>query len=200
MLQIDKNGVVLNDKVSNAISPKIEHAAMPVVRGIIVHQTGGATAQSSLSSYKTAGANGAHFLIDKDGSIYQSASVYKQTWHVGKLRSRCMMELKCSIEETKLNKSFNPSKEHQRESAKSVPDRYPSNEDSIGIELVGVATALDAKKPLELTYENVTAEQNKSLQWLVAELEMTLNIATTEVFRHPVVSRKNASEASSAQW
>lgn len=55
-------------------------------------------------------------------------------------------------------------------------------------------------QPAILTYETVTAEQNKSLKWLVSELEMTLNIPTTEVFRHPTVSRKNDSEASTAQW
>lgn len=49
-------------------------------------------------------------------------------------------------------------------------------------------------------YLTVTDAQNKSLQWLVAELEMTLGIATTEVFRHLTVSRKNASEASTAKW
>lgn len=125
---------------------------------------------------------------------------YKQTWHVGKLRSRCMVELTCSAEEKKLNASFNPGAENKREMAKSVPQRYPSNSDSLGIELVGAAVANDPKKPDDLTYETVADAQNKSLQWLVAELEMTLGIATTEVFRHPTVSRKNASEASTAKW
>ena len=200
MLQIDKSGSVINDLVKLEIRPNIEHAAMTKVNGIIVHQTGGSTAQSSLSSYKSAGANGAHFLIDKDGQIYQTASVYKQTWHVGKLRSRCMVELTCSAEEKKLNAKFNPGAENKREIAKPFPQRYPSNSDSLGIELVGAALANDPKKPDDLTYETVTDAQNKSLQWLVAELEMTLGIATTEVFRHPTVSRKNASEASTAKW
>ena len=75
-----------------------------------------------------------------------------------------------------------------------------SNSDSLGIELVCAALANDPKKPDDLTYETVTDAQNKSLQCLVAELEMTLGIATTEVFRHPTVSRKNASEASTAKW
>src|ERR1035437_8490823 len=53
---------------------------------------GGANAQSALSSYNNPSANGTHFLIDKDGTIYQTASVFQQTWHVGKLRSRCRSE------------------------------------------------------------------------------------------------------------
>ncbi len=153
-----------------------------------------------MESYKIEGANGAHFLIDKDGAIYQTASVYKKTAHVGKLRSRCMLELKCTPAETKLNATFSPTKENDREKVKAVPARFPSNDDAIGIELVGAALAVDPKKPAILTYETVTVEQNKSLKWLVSELEMTLNIPTTEVFRHPTVSRKNDSEASTAQW
>ena len=200
MLQINKSGAVVDDHVKNAISPFIEHADMKVVHGIIVHQTGGSTAQSSLDSYKNKGANGAHFLIDKDGTIYQTASVHKQTWHVGKLKCRCMLELKCSPAEKKLNQTYNPTKENEREQKKPYPDRFPSNQDSIGIELVGEAVATDPKKPSDQTYVTVTEAQNKSLKWLVGELEITLNIPTTEVFRHPVVSRKNPSEASTARW
>ena len=165
-----------------------------------MHQTGGSTAESSLASYKNKGANGAHFLIDKDGAIYQTASVYKQTWHVGKLKSRCMMELKCSPAETKLNKTYSPTDENTREQKKSSPDRFPSNRDSLGIELVGEAVANDPKKPADKTYVKVTDAQNKSLKWLVQQLEITLGIPTTEVFRHPTVSRKSPSEASTAQW
>ncbi len=200
MLQIGKDGAVVADAVTNKINNVIQHGQMPVVRGIIVHQTGGSSAKSTLESYKVAGANGAHFLIDKDGTIYQTASVYRKTAHVGKLRSRCMLELKCTPAEATLNAKYNPTQEHEREKVKAVPARFPSNEDAIGIELVGAASALDPKKPAILTYETVTAEQNTSLKWLVSALSTTLNIPVTEVFRHPTVSRKNDTEASTAQW
>ena len=78
------------------------------------------------------GAAGAHFLIDKDGTIYQTARLTQKTWHVGRLQSRCVAELKCSAP-----KKWDPSGTHKSESSKSWPARYPSNEDSIGIELVG---------------------------------------------------------------
>jgi N-acetyl-anhydromuramyl-L-alanine amidase AmpD len=51
----------------------IERGEMKIVRGIIVHHTGGSTAASSLESYKNPRANGAHFLIERDGTIYQTA-------------------------------------------------------------------------------------------------------------------------------
>lgn len=192
MLLIDKDGMVTDPKVTASRATTIERGPMDKVNGIIVHQTGGATAESSLSSYKGASANGAHFLIDKDGKIYQTASIYKQTWHVGKLQSRCLLEKTCSEVDTQALKKFNPKRENDREMEKSVPERFPANVDSIGIEIVG--------KAVKDVYEAVNEEQNKSLAWLVAELTSTLKVPMTEVFRHPTVSRKNPTEASTAKW
>jgi N-acetyl-anhydromuramyl-L-alanine amidase AmpD len=201
MLHIDQKGIVEDQRVVKAISPNIERGPMLSIAGLIVHQTGGASAQSSLDSYKNAGANGAHFLIDKDGTIYQTASIKKQTWHTGKLKSRCMFEARCSAAESKLNAKFSPSAENKREMKKSVPDRFPSNQDAVGIELVGEALPRGAAIPEEKkTYEAVSKPQNDSLSWLVKELSLTLRLPLTEVFRHPTVSRKNPSEASTARW
>jgi len=201
MLHIDKQGLVLDVRVVNAIRPAIERGPLDIVRGVIVHQTGGSTAQSSLESYKRPSANGAHFLIDKDGTIYQTASVKKQTWHVGKIKNRCMLEARCTTEEQKLYKKFNPTRENKMEMKKTVPDRFPSNEDSIGIELVGEALPRDKTIPDEKkTYETVSEAQNNSLSWLIHELSAALHFRLIEVFRHPVVSRKNISEASTAKW
>ncbi|WP_235590023.1 MULTISPECIES: hypothetical protein [Burkholderia] len=56
------------------------------------------------------------------------------------------------------------------------------------------------EKTAEPVYESITAEQNASLKWLVRELSETLNVEMTEVYRHPEVGRKNATEASTARW
>jgi N-acetyl-anhydromuramyl-L-alanine amidase AmpD len=193
MLNIDSNGYIVNGRVTRTPRPVIEHGVLQRINGIIVHQTGGSTGASSLSSYTLPNANGAHFLIDKDGAIYQVASLRRQTWHVGKLKSRCFAEHRCTPTELAALSHFNPSAENTREMAKQVPQRYPSNQDSVGIEIVGALATQD-------TYETVNAEQNASLKWLVAELTSTLGVPMTEVFRHPEVSRKNPSEASSAAW
>lgn len=201
MLHLDKEGIIVDKRIIQARRLSIERGPMKAVRGLIVHQTGAATAQSSLDSYKRVSANGARFLIDKDGTIYQTASIKKQTWHVGKLKSRCMLEARCSEAEQKLNAKFNPSMENKREMKKSVPDRFPSNRDALGIELVGEPLPRGAAIPEEKKiYEPVTEAQNDALHWLVQELTITLNIPFTEVFRHPTVSRKNPSEASTARW
>lgn len=86
--------------------------------------------------------------------------------------------------------------EHEHEMQKTVPDRYPSNEDSIGIELVGKASGPHGKE----VFEAVTNAQNTALKWLVQELSSTFAVPLTEVFRHPEVSRKNVTEASTAAW
>lgn len=201
MLLIDANGVVINARIKRALRPNIERGAMKVIHGIIVHQTGGPTAQSALDGYKRPSANGAHFLIDSDGTIYQTASLHKQTWHVGKLKARCVLEKRCTpVELTELQR-FNPSRENKRELEKNVPDRFPSNQDSIGIELVGEALPRDNSVPdQKKAYQSVTSKQNASLQWLIAELTFTLKVPMSEIFRHPVVSRKNPTEASTAKW
>jgi N-acetyl-anhydromuramyl-L-alanine amidase AmpD len=201
VLNVNAQGHVVDSKVVLAVSANIQRGNMAVVSGIIVHQTGGTTATSSLNSYANPKANGAHFLIDKDGTIYQTASIYQQTWHVGSLKARCVAEFRCSVADKTGLKKFNPSAEHKRESAKAVPDRYPSNKDSIGIELVGGLNPGKPDEPAEKrTYETVTTEQNVSLTWLVQGLRDLFSVPPTEVFRHPMVSRKNPTEAASASW
>ncbi len=199
MLIINKNGKVIHKNVILKIASAIEKKPMHKVHGIIVHQTGGSTAESAFNSYK-AGGSGAHFLIGKDGTIYQTASLTKQTWHVGKLRSRCLAEMVCTPTELNLLKKFDPSGTHQREMAKNVPDRYPSNRDSIGIEIVGQALPLTEPDPDKRTYETITNEQSDSLKWLVQELRLAFKIPLTEIFRHPTVSYKNRTEAATASW
>ncbi len=198
-LKIDADGMIVDARVKAARSIGLEHGDMKAVHGIIVHQTDAPTAKSTLDSYKRAGANGAHILIDKDGTIYQTASVHKRTQHVGALKARCIVENRCTPVEIKAYSKFDPEGMHKREMAKSVPDRYPSNNDSIGIELVG-KSAPSPTDPKIAIYEVVTDAQNKSLAWLTTMLGSALGVSMKEVFRHPDVSRKQASEASTAKW
>ncbi|WP_261640548.1 N-acetylmuramoyl-L-alanine amidase [Erwinia mallotivora] len=169
------------------------------MNGIVVHQTGGSTAESSFNSYKHAGANGTHFLIDKDGTIYQTASVFKVTNHVGNIRSRCYMEKSCTPSEMTTIKPFlNKYKQLSRlEQKKPYPQRYPANFDSLGIEIVGKPISGEGENAV---YEKINDLQNDSLKWLIAELSDTLKVAMTEIFRHPEVSYKVKTEAGTARW
>ncbi|WP_346779570.1 peptidoglycan recognition family protein [Burkholderia sp. Ac-20345] len=200
MLSIDSSGMVVTPRVVRARKIQIERGAMQRVSGIVVHQTGGSTAASALNSYQNASATGAHFLIEKDGTIYQTASLKKQTWHVGRIKARCVAEMRCTPVELQQLRRFDPRGENQREMRKAVPERYPSNTDSIGVELVGEALPLNEPNPDRRTYVAAPDAQNDSLRWLIHALSITLHVPMTEVFRHPVVSRKNRTEAARVKW
>eukprot|EP01037_Dinobryon_pediforme_P043505 gene43505-54593_t len=171
-------------KIKVKIFPKIERRRMDKVNGIVVHQTNASTIQSTFHSYAHEGANGAHFLIDKDGTIYQTASLYCITNHVGRLQSRCFITKKCTATElqhvTTLEKIKSTVEKaravHNNEYKKNFPDRYPWNVDSIGIEIVGAS------------HEKIHNGQ--------AELTVTLKVSMTEIYRHPHIGRKNKTEAS----
>ena len=207
-LNIDDKGYVQHERVllkteagRETISPKIEREEMPEVNGLVIHQTDSPTVSSTLNNYAKDKAYGAHFLIDKDGTIYQTASLNKTCDHVGKLKSRCAHEQTCSPGETKSNQKFNAKAENEREIVKQAGVRYPSNKDSIGIELVGDSFPkgpnIDQKK---VKFEIVTDAQNESLRWLVEQLKKEYRIPDSEVFRHPEISYKNITEASTAKW
>lgn len=209
---IDANGMIQHARVKAARSPVIERGQQTQIVGIIVHQTGSENAASSLSSYKRANANGAHFLIDLDGTIWQTAAIWQRTNHVGKLKARCLVSKACTPPYTKQNQSVD--RMHDIEKVKPPSARYPKNEDAIGIELVGGAQLPPMSQippdrrnlPKDTllanfgVYRQPTVAQNQSLSWLVQMLEDTLKIAPSEVFRHPEVSRKNTTEAAGANW
>ena len=103
---------------------------------------------------------------------------------------------------------------HRIEMRKPPGERYPSNMEAIGIEIVGRARLPAGFKPagkqIEWSLEKIrgehgifdepTAAQNQALSLLVSVLAESIKIGSTEVFRHPVVSRKNITEAQGANW
>jgi len=68
-LYITKAGHVYADRIKVKIFSSIERGDLNQVNGIVVHQTNSPTASATFNSYANTGANGAHFLIDKDGTI-----------------------------------------------------------------------------------------------------------------------------------
>jgi len=211
-VEIDEHGMISHARVRHARSPQIERGKRTgAITGIVVHQTDADTSASSLNSYKRPKANGAHFLIDKDGTIYQTAAIYQRTNHVGPLKARCLVTGRC---EPRDFSKVGVEGMHQIEMRKPPGERYPGNMEAIGIEMVGRATLPAGFKPagkqIEWSLEKIrgehgifdepTAAQNQALSWLVSVLVDSIRIGSTEVFRHPVVSRKNKTEAQGANW
>ena len=193
MLHVDKNGLVVDREITHHIVPTLARGRLGVVHGIVVHQTGGSTAEAAFAGYASR-PYGTHFLIDKSGKIFQTASLLYYTAHIGPIKARCLVEHRCSPVEMKALAHFSPHGENQREMAKPFPSRYPSNRDSVGIELVGENNRVTGE------FVPVTEAQNRSLHWLVQGLASTLHVSLQEIYRHPQLSRKTPSEASTARW
>ena len=95
-----QDGKFIDSKVKLKLFSTIERGPLKKVAAIVVHQTGASSVDITFDSYKGV-ANGAHFLIDKDGTIYQTARVSRVTFHVGKIRSRCLETHQCTEPEQK---------------------------------------------------------------------------------------------------
>ncbi|AFU43756.1 N-acetylmuramyl-L-alanine amidase, negative regulator of AmpC, AmpD [Acidovorax sp. KKS102] len=199
MLKVSPEGIISDGRIIVRRFLNLEHGPLSSVVALVLHQTDSSTAQQTFNSYAK-NPHGAHFLIDKNGQVYQTASLLMRCQHVGRhIRSRCLEIDKPSCDSVAMARiqamswSNHVKALDAHERAKTYPQRYPINGDSIGIEIVG--RSIDAK-----TYESVTSEQNNSLQWLTGELYAHFSISLQDVYRHPAVSYKNPGEAATAVW
>lgn len=194
----EESGVVAPIKIEKKIFPNISQGKLKAVNAIVLHRTGGGTAQSTLHAYVNAKV-GAHFLIDRDGTVYQTLETTDKGAHVGKLRPRCLVEGSGSLEERNAaaairddpnEKSFSRkvSELHRLEIKKPYPDRYPSNDDSIGIEVVGrFLTSVDE-------FEPATEKQKAALSLLISRLMQEHSLAATDLYKHYEISYKSGKE------
>jgi len=223
-----KDGTVVN--CSSIVPAHPNQAELKIIRGIVVHQTETNTLaetfgplrenkQAHIAKRPKFGRNSFHFLIDKDGKIYQTFSLKYKANHIGLIHSRCIKKETCTPVEQKeygnlypghWNKGY-PEKIHEIERKKE--NRFPMNEDSIGIECVGKAyaysadgkTRLDDVKSFKgipenrIKFEPLTSEQLQSLEWLIRVLASHYGVLMSEVFRHPEIARKNPTESISAK-
>lgn len=202
------DGVLVSSKVTQKVFKGLHRGQIGTINAIIVHQTDADTAQQTFNKYSVGRPTGAHFLIDKQGVIFQTALLTQKCVHVGKIKSRCYEEKSCTKKEYDIAHTIYHKKDmkfsvrvkmlHMHEIKKEYPDRYPTNQDSIGIEIVGAAKK-DPSSTKEV-YEPVNAIQSQSLKWLLSELYTQLHLEDDDVYRHPQVSRKNLTEASSVSW
>ena len=202
MNKVDTNGMLTNPRVIPRRFPSIEHGRLLAVRAIVIHQTDAPTATATFNAYRTGSnrGNGAHFLVDKNGTIYQTASLHMRCYHVGTLiKSKCLEINKTTCKDPALAKAkllgwkAQIAKIDVIERTKTYSHRFPINSDSVGIELVGKHTSTT-------TYEAVTHQQNASLQWLIDELYAIFSLSSADIYRHPQVSYKNPGEAAGAVW
>lgn len=192
---VGENGYVQNAGFTIQPIAALEKGTMVGPKAIVLHRTEGASVQSALDSANTG--VGTHFYVDKDGTVYQTASLLKRTYHVGKIKSRCMADGTCPADETKLIKGWgwSPTKVYNHEKVKAYPDRYPMNADSVGIETVSRCVKNcgpnDKGTP---EWEAPTAEQKASIATIVGILKKEYGLDNADIYEHDIISYKTEGE------
>ena len=184
----DAGGYLTEPGIVRKSIPALEHGTLGGIDAIVLHRTEGATAQSAFNAFESG--TGTHFLIDKDGTIYQTASLDQKTHHVGKIKSRCMEEGTCSAEEKQTieDMGWAPARLNAHEAAKPYPERFPNSSDSVGIEVVGRYN--EATK----TWDEPTEAQKASIARLVGVLQNTYGLHNDDVYAHDKISYKTPGE------
>jgi hypothetical protein len=196
---IGQDGFLTDQGIVRTAIPRIEHGAMAQVNGIVLHRTESSTAAGTLSTWRDRDAGtGAHFLIDTDGTIHQTVSVDRQAWHVGAVRSRGEVEGTITPgDQGELDAARAGRPEWNARAVRAVagveatrpyPERYPTNGDSVGIEVVGRYNAATN------TWDPPTAAQSASIQRLVGTLQNNFGLNDHDVYQHDVISRKTPGE------
>lgn len=203
MLNKDKDGWITNLKVHKEHRPTIEKSPIGTITAIVLHRTGSNNALSVLNAWKNK-PEGTHFLISETGKIFQTASLNKQCWHVGKLYSKCRINSSCEksdaeaienilhMKNTRWGKKFKLVTRHELK--KDYPARFPHNLDSLGIEVVGVISQKSE------TYQTPNKLQLNSLFWLVDELISLYGLSIKDLYAHGQIAHKDEkkSEGTSA--
>lgn len=183
-------GIVQDGRIEVKIYPNLEHGPMDRVSGIILHQTSSDYTIKTMAAYAfRPSGNGAHFLINPAGQIFQTARITQICWHVGRTNSYCRAVHKCAPTDNEAlveieTKYRNNKEERTRlidalERSKPAQQRYPTNADSIGVEVVGA--------PKGDVYSKSTVAQDNSSRWLVTALLATLKLDRGRIFPHGVV-------------
>lgn len=191
---VDERGYIQNAGFTLRPIPALEKGALAGPRAIVLHRTAGDSISSALGA---AGPSGTHFYVDKDGTVYQTASLFKKTYHVGLIKSKCMADGTCPAAEEKTLEGWGwaPRRIHNHEKTKAYPNRYPMNEDSVGIEVV--SRCLENCGPGDsdnATWEAPTPEQQESISSLIGLLKRLYGLSDSDMYEHDKVSYKKGGE------
>lgn len=196
LIEKDKieDGMFLHDKVINNRIKRLEIAKTEKFNGIVLHRTVTTSLEGTLKGFERRRV-GTHFLVGYDGKIYQTASLDYMTAHILNIRSRCLSDNSCSLEDEEIIskiKKYKGKKRykslHLHEIKKEYPERYPYNKDAIGIEVMGYYDKGNEE------WETLTKEQIESVKFLVKLLQRNFNMKDSDVYTHEEVSYKTEGE------
>ncbi len=192
---IGADGYLTDPEITGTSIPALERGALPAVNAIVLHRTMGSTAAGTLGHWRgESQPYGTHFLIDRDGTIHQTASLNQHTAHVGRIRSRGEVEGSLSpeeqrqLDEARQAPGSDYAAVHRIESGKPYPRRYPGNGDSVGIEVV--ATYDEQAR----TWQAPTEQQTASIRRLVGILQNNYGLDDHDIYQHDAISYKTQGE------
>ena len=203
--------------VKQRITGSLEHGKRSATNAVVLHMTAGGAA-STLDSFAKPKADGTHFLITKSGEILQTAKLGYRTAHVGYVRPKgyqpdgdnANKEVNALLTteeiETLRDKSVVSYKEKMKKlhnlqmkkvygsNLNDKNTRYPSNEDSIGIEFEALVDT-KSKPQKNVDYESLTEKQIQSGKKLIRFLKDHYKLTHADIYEHPDISYKKYDEA-----
>lgn len=192
---IDADGYLTDPGITRTAIPSLERGALGAVNGIVLHRTDGSTAEGTFSHWRgQTNPYGTHFVIDKDGTIHQTASLNNQTSHVGAIRSRGEVDGTISTDEQRRLDAARRAPGSDTEAVAAIertrayPDRFPASRDSIGIEVVGDFNERTQR------WDAPTPEQTASIRRLVGTLQNNYGLNDNDIYQHDRISYKQAGE------
>jgi N-acetyl-anhydromuramyl-L-alanine amidase AmpD len=198
------DGVVNDPRVTVRLVPNIERGPLATVRAVVLHQTDSYGAEGDIRAWQTK-TTGAHFIVDRggpgytgvDGAITQTARTTKMCWHIGAIRSRCLLEQTCTIpvgqRRSMESRLRGPTTIYRHERGKPYPTRYPLNSDAIGIEIV---TKFNEE---EQVYPAPSERQWQSVRELLEILRTAYPVTDADVYSHTRISYKSPGEGEGYQ-
>lgn len=96
---VDAKGYIQNAGFVHQPIMALEKGTITGPKAIVLHRTDSTMATGSIQAFQSG--VGTHFIVDKDGTVTQTASLLKQTAHVGKIKSKRYESGTCAADETK---------------------------------------------------------------------------------------------------
>lgn len=195
-MKVDKDGFFVSDKITKKHKAILEHGKLSSIKAIVLHRTNSSTVKNIIGN----SSEGTHFWVEKDGTIYQAASLNKKTWHVG---SGLYSKEKDETGKGDYENTWPHKKRGTAELKKSYPNRYPINSDSVGIEVAGLWTKTSGKETtgkykgeLKGKWDNLTQKQEKSIICLCQALKKQYALSNDDIYAHDEIKPKTKGEGS----
>jgi len=207
---VNKDGFIEGGGIIKHQINTLEVENLKDVHAVVIHRTENNNLSEAINAFSDKKRVGTHFIIDKDGTIYQTASLNKTTQHVGNIMAKCEEVGEYDLEKkysrridkncTKLEKEeiakatagtkgwgevfSNMLSDHEKN--KEYPYRNPKNTDSVGIEFIGKFDKNTGK------FESVTKEQAESGRKLVEYIQKKYK--DSDLYAHDDIAPKTKNE------